>query len=512
MFIFLYSIFSEIYPRELIIRRFWASPGIEKIKGGFERWNGQLGALIYAYYPEIGEIDGCGVFDSLFFPITPVWSIYGASEHYLFMTQTFDAQILLCGYIAFSPSYNKDIFIYKKDEWLKPLWAKRIYTDLQEEVSFITEIENYFYIFMGNQQRSYEESYGIIGKMTYNGNVIWIKRFGWGNERCNFLIKYNEIENLLISETKGLNGSKDILISRIDTNGNLIHTLAFVTQTDEILQFLESTQNRKFIGVGWSRYFGDKDILLIEIDSSLNLVDALCIGSREAEEVPVSFIKTKDNGYAIAGLRIFSNDTSSFIIKFDENMNIEWSKIINLTYPVIVNSLIQSTKGDLIAFGKIIRDSNVDALIMNITLDGVACNEMIDFILSTNFISMDTFSLQIPIIEIHPAITEYWLYMDGVHLFSETICEAPSVSENIERISSPIEINIYPDGFIIHSFYSFSSPIYIKIFDLAGRKVFEKCYKDVYFIKENFNLPKGIYFLNLSDNLKEKKVKFLKIK
>lgn len=509
--IFIFCFIIETYSRPLSIRKFWAASGYnEEIKGGFERWNGQLAVRIYIKSNSSNEYeDGYQGYDSLFYPITFVKNPYDLLHHFFSITQTFDANILLCGYVnSLPPYYNKDILVYKVTEWWEFKWGKRIATSYNEQSNFITQVEGVYQIYLGTEES--QDTYGIIGKIDFNGNIIWSKKFGWGREKANFLIKEGENKYILIGETKSMNNSKDILLIQMDFNGNVEKTQILSTIKNENLQFLCPAKNNKWIGIGESDYFGNKDIILIEFDSLFHFLNAFSIGNIDVDETPRSIINTKDSAYVMAVLSIQGVDTASIITKMAQNYNIEWSKIINLTYPVIINSLIQSSKGDLVLMGKIKRNTDSDALIMNMSLQGNTCNETVDYPLSIDSLSMDTFSISLPIWDVYFDIFPYELPHFGFGVFSETICET-QIAEK-ENHEDSLSIKIYQDGFLITSLCYDKCPIIVEIFDLLGRKIFEKYYKNSYFIKENLNLQPGIYFLNLNCfNSKNKKIKFLKI-
>ncbi len=186
---------------------------------------------------------------------------------------------------------------------------------------------------------------GFIIKYDKNGNKIWSKLYGTSsNDSINQLFFYKEFI-YFVGATEGnyqgnINfGNEDIIISKIDLNGNLIWSKQFGTAGQDIGIQIKIIAEKLFITGGISgsifgnQYFGKLDSILLELDLNGNLISNLTFGGTGDDRIN-DLIFHEDNFYFIGNSSssdinsVFSNggDSDVFVSKFDKNKKIVWNK------------------------------------------------------------------------------------------------------------------------------------------------------------------------------------------
>jgi len=127
-------------------------------------------------------------------------------------------------------------------------------------------------------------------------------------------------------------GGRDILVIRLDSNGNLVWAKTYGGNRDESTSLISSikiTKDGGFVIGSDTNSFGagGTDILVIRLDSNGNLVWAKTYGGNRYEQI--SSIKiTKDEGLIIGGdtTSFGAGSYDAFAMRLDSNGNVSWVK------------------------------------------------------------------------------------------------------------------------------------------------------------------------------------------
>jgi hypothetical protein len=194
------------------------------------------------------------------------------------------------------------------------------------------------------------------------GNKIWEKTFGGYEKETGICIKEFSNGNLLLSGTTRSfgNGAGDCMFIITDENGKTLKQFYYGSFGDDYLRESVIAKDESIVFTGYSNSFGNgrKDIILGKIDLNGNLIWVKNYGGALDDE-GWTVLETSDNGYIVSGF-LTKNilETFSLIIKTDINGNALWQqerlqKYINYG----INSTIEDSKGEYIS-GHTVYNSN----------------------------------------------------------------------------------------------------------------------------------------------------------
>ncbi|MCX7820475.1 MAG: hypothetical protein N2258_02235 [Brevinematales bacterium] len=310
-------------------------------------------------------------------------------EYPISIIKTFDGQYIIVGY-TIDNNANVDIFVLKVDNNGYIKWQK-IYDGYDIDIAVgVEETLDGKYLVTGIANRDI-----FLMKLDSDGNIEWQKSYG-GNK-----IEQGE-KILLLSDGYLIGGSvgsvspgsNDILLMKVDLNGNIEWQKTYGGVKDDYLKCIQETSDGKYILVGTTRSFGvgNTDIWLLKVDNSGNIEFQNTYGGDSFDEV-YSIQKTTDGGYILCG------STQSFgkglgdiwLLKINSNWNIEWQK----TYGGISNdtgTMCYQTKdggyiilGSTVSFGSGDRDLWILKILADGNFPGLSSNT--DGILQQTYIS-----------------------------------------------------------------------------------------------------------------------------
>lgn len=161
------------------------------------------------------------------------------------------------------------------------------------------------------------------------GNFLWAKTFG-GNlgEGGNSLIKCSD-GIIIASGTKSFGqGGADIMLLKLDFNGNIIWAKTYGTNIDEYASRIKQTSDNGFVIVGGGPHVttsGNRESFLMKIDSLGNFLWAKKYGASSCHEDISSINITIDGGFVLSGNTCSYSGASfnyrTYIVKTDSNGN-----------------------------------------------------------------------------------------------------------------------------------------------------------------------------------------------
>ncbi|PKL78481.1 MAG: hypothetical protein CVV25_11360 [Ignavibacteriae bacterium HGW-Ignavibacteriae-4] len=211
-------------------------------------------------------------------------------------------------------------------------------------------------------------------KFNRKGEIEWSKNYGGGSDDIiNDIIQTSSGEYIAAgysqsrdSDLSGNNGQDDLVIIRINELGEIIWIRHYGgSRWDEARSVIEK-KDGSLITVGYSNSNdgdiklnkGGHDILLLRLDSLGNVTWKEIYGGSKDDDA-YSIINTEDGGFAICGgsssndgdFNLNNGEFDVFVMKFDSNSVLEWSKLYGGSKTEYAKSIIQTEDNGFIISG-----------------------------------------------------------------------------------------------------------------------------------------------------------------
>lgn len=241
-----------------------------------------------------------------------------------------------------------DLFLTKYNSVGEKIWSKQWGTNTNDSARFIISKNGFIYIAGVTNGQFGDEYLGLsdvfIMKLTTDGEILWKKQFGTAQNDYSSSITLDNEDNIYMSLiTDGSfqdyenAGSFDIVLLKVDNNGNLIFAKQFGTNDEERVSGIALLDNNLYLSGHTKGSFlqepnsGDFDIFLLKIDLNGEIIHKIQFGTPENDEV--NAIKIQNNFIYLAGYtegdlysNLSSGLTDTYLAKIDLNQNILWIK------------------------------------------------------------------------------------------------------------------------------------------------------------------------------------------
>lgn len=216
----------------------------------------------------------------------------------------------------------------------------------------------------------------LILKIDANGNIIFNKTFGTKNyDRMNNLVLMSDGGVLAVGSSvtsrsandnifeTGL-GQNDIYITRFSKNGTKLWSKKYGTKHDDRGIDAAEARDGSIVVVSTTSYDKNRDVTLMRITENGN---RMWLKHYKSENLvtPRKIIKLRDNNFVVA-LSEYNNMQKEQIrlIKFDLYKNVLIDKKIFTTYPSTLNDIKEFSDGSFIGVGYVRDTYNTDGLVM----------------------------------------------------------------------------------------------------------------------------------------------------
>ncbi len=211
-----------------------------------------------------------------------------------------------------------------------------------------------------------------FGKYSENGSEIWTRLYGGGAHEYagKFLEINNQYYGLGYTFSKGA-GTNDILVTRVDSSGDLRSLICGNSETDEAKDLVELANGSLFLLGTTEIAFGNLDALCIKLDSNLLPLSSVHLdieGDQELITVQETSVGSKK---VIAGKhRIGSTYGDDMIVVLLDSLNqIEWAKVLRDTGDQEVNQVVLDSQDNIYLLGYT-KEPNIAGLIVKMDLSG----------------------------------------------------------------------------------------------------------------------------------------------
>lgn len=253
------------------------------------------------------------------------------------------------GYVMAGYSQNttskKDIFVVKTDLSGNITWSKTYGGSNDDEALDIILSKDGGFALTGTTKSfaatGTDSSNAFIIKLNVSGNIIWARAFGGNNiDVGTSLVESPDSGYVITGHTSSFGaGSKDVLISRFDKNGNSIWTKSLGGTAAEIGNSVCKTFSNNYLIVGSTGIAGTQNIIFCTmISPSGNLVWQKTydfnLSSSNIQRIGFSVLENNAKQFIITGKvgQGTINDAQPFLFSVDttgNNVNWAYSYVLN---------------------------------------------------------------------------------------------------------------------------------------------------------------------------------------
>ncbi len=249
-----------------------------------------------------------------------------------FIQQTSDGGYIFTGRTSSNGANNYDLFLTKTDPDGNIIWDKTFGGLKDDEGYSVEQTADGGYILIGKTKSSGSGMYDVLViKVDQNGNMIWDKIFGGPLDDEGYSVRQTSDSGyILVGKTKSSgSGMYDVLVLKVDQNGNMVWDKAFGGPLDDMGDSVLQTSDGGYIIAGTTSSFGagEADAWLIKTDQDGNKIWDNTFGGPKSELNPWSsgwYVRENDNGeFLLVGSTnsIGSGGYDAWFIKTDPNGN-----------------------------------------------------------------------------------------------------------------------------------------------------------------------------------------------
>ncbi len=182
-------------------------------------------------------------------------------------------------------------------------------------------------------------------KTDYMGNMEWVKTYGSNDDDHGESAVQTDDGGYLVV---GYGDYASMLL--VDSLGNEI------THINDGMEYYSVTKSidGDYVAAGakWHSYGEYYTLYIAKVDSELNLLDWKEYGAFGDWSIGYSIDNTSDGGYIIGGITGDWYYQDGYILKLNEDLGLEWSKIYDIPYTEVwIRSSHETSDGDYIAAG-----------------------------------------------------------------------------------------------------------------------------------------------------------------
>ena len=269
--------------------------------------------------------------------------------------QTIDGGYIITGEISSSENGSSDIWLIKTDSEGQEEWNQTFDGNDRDYGKSVKQTVDGGYIIIGSTGSDYYYDAWLI-KTDPKGTEEWNQTFGGDNKDYGNSVQQTIDGGYIITGeiSSSGNGSSDVLLIKIDQQGQEEWIQTFGGSDYDIGNSIEQTYDGGYIITGSTRSYGNgsSDVLLIKTDQQGQEEWIQTFGGGYID-IGNSIKQTSDNGYIITGYtQSYGNGSRDvWLIKTNSQGNEEWNQTFGGSYVDIGNSIQQTIDGGYIITG-----------------------------------------------------------------------------------------------------------------------------------------------------------------
>jgi hypothetical protein len=283
----------------------------------------------------------------------PDWDIASSIQ------QTSDGGYIVAGDTRSFGAGGWDIWVLKLDQNGNIQWQKTYGGRSDDSASSIQQTSDGGYIVAGDTRSFGAGDLDIwVLKLDQNGNIQWQKTYGGPMDDYNSSPSIQQTSDggyIVAGDTKSFGAGRwDIWVLKLDQNGNIQWQKTYGGRSDDSASSIQQTSDGGYIVAGDTRSFGagESEIWVLKLDQNGNIQWQKTYGGRSDDFAP--FIQqTSDGGYIVAGdtMSFGAGDLDIWVLKLDQNGNIQWQKTYGGRNGDFASSIQQTSDGGYIVAG-----------------------------------------------------------------------------------------------------------------------------------------------------------------
>jgi uncharacterized delta-60 repeat protein len=270
--------------------------------------------------------------------------------------QTTDGGYIVAGRThSFGAGYA-DIWVLKLDPNGDVQWQKTYGGPDWDTAYSIQQTSDGGYIVAGMTE-SFGAGYADIWvlKLDSNGDVQWQKTYGGPGNDGAYSIRQTADGGYIVSGEYSFGaGYVDIWVLKLDSNGNVQWQKTYGGPDWDTAYSIQQTSDGGYIVAGWTASFGAgvSDLWVLKLDPNGNIQWQKTYGG-SANDRAESIQQTTDGGYIVAGwtYSFGAGNFDMWVLKLDQNGNIQWQKTYGGPYGDVATSIQQTSDGGYIVPG-----------------------------------------------------------------------------------------------------------------------------------------------------------------
>ena len=270
--------------------------------------------------------------------------------------QNDDGSYIVCGTTSNTELGQNDVFLFKTDENGELLWSKIFGgTDTEFAYAMCKTLEG-GYILCGGTKSFGAGSYDVyIIKTNEIGDTIWTKTIGGEGYDAGYSIIQRETGNIIIGGVSSSfgPGAFNILVTNLNEGGGIIWTKTIDYIENEQGCHISQTSDNCIAGCGWTSDIPvtNSDILIFKMDNDGNIIWTNTFGG-PTHEVGYAIYETSDLGFIVTGYTVSygAGMSDMYLIKTNSNGIITSINDINVKldpieiYPIPCSNILYLKK------------------------------------------------------------------------------------------------------------------------------------------------------------------------
>jgi hypothetical protein len=193
-------------------------------------------------------------------------------------------------------------------------------------------------------------------KTDASGDIIWAKTYGGTNDDFAYSVQQTSDGGYIVAGTTNSFGAGvgDFFLIKTDASGDIIWAKTYGGTNTDLAYSVQQTSDGGYIVTGLTRSFGAgwNDVFLIKTDENGDIQWAKTYGGTSSDAA-YSVQQTSDGGYIVAGFTYsFGAGVGDFfLIKTDASGDIIWAKTYGGTNTDLAYSVQQTSDGGYIVAG-----------------------------------------------------------------------------------------------------------------------------------------------------------------
>jgi uncharacterized delta-60 repeat protein len=270
--------------------------------------------------------------------------------------QTSDGGYIVAGMTESFGAGYADIWVLKLDSNGDVQWQKTYGGPGNDGAYSIRQTADGGYIVAGETTSFGAGNFDMwVLKLDQNGNIQWQKTYGGPYGDRAYSIRQTADGGYIVSGEYSFGaGYVDIWVLKLDSNGNVQWQKTYGGPDWDTAYSIQQTSDGGYIVAGWTASFGAgvSDLWVLKLDPNGNIQWQKTYGG-SANDRAESIQQTTDGGYIVAGwtYSFGAGNFDMWVLKLDQNGNIQWQKTYGGPYGDVATSIQQTSDGGYIVPG-----------------------------------------------------------------------------------------------------------------------------------------------------------------